>query len=155
MVRLKVRPTSKGLYPARFQFQMVRLKVDEIIDSAEGLPMFQFQMVRLKVQMFVDNMNRRDTFQFQMVRLKVVHHAIMNILEPIVSIPNGTIKRRDGYGCRADHLPFQFQMVRLKDDPRSALFFEFLVSIPNGTIKSRTVPAASCPPRRFNSKWYD
>ncbi len=41
-----------------FQFLLVRLRVDEIIDSAPGVPMFQFLLVRLRVTMNIKDYYR-------------------------------------------------------------------------------------------------
>ena len=76
---------------AVFQFQMVRLKAENITYE-QCQTEFQFQMVRLK-----ENLNDNIDlllilFQFQMVRLK---GEDANFQDPIeyISIPDGTIKR--------------------------------------------------------------
>ena len=114
---------------------------------------FQFQMVRLK-ERNPKLLTCTQWFQFQMVRLK----DIITIILPQrtkVSIPNGTIKRRDFQTPCSPPTLFQFQMVRLKVHRCRMNGMNACVSIPNGTIKSTLLVIPILFFSRFNSKWYD
>ena len=97
MVRLKVLSSSRLVLVSRFQFLMVRLKVNELNQRIGYFPAFQFLMVRLKVALLA-KFNRFKSFQFLMVRLKASSIPITPCL-----------------------VIFQFLMVRLKGQGRGTL----------------------------------
>ena len=117
----------------RFQFLMVRLKVDDETTQVYLLMGFQFLMVRLKVIISIMCPSQKYIFQFLMVRLK----GAMNFSNAIKDV-------------------FQFLMVRLKDYQMTSQATNNLISIPYGAIKSQCpFFMISLKLYHFNSLWCD
>ena len=75
---------------------------------------FQFLMVRLKVEGSRKLARQKNEFQFLMVRLKVKRVSFKRIRILRISIPYGAIKRDKDKISMSLLCTFQFLMVRLK-----------------------------------------
>ena len=78
----------------QFQFQKVRLKVEELSLQNTKAELFQFQKVRLKVREMQEFLLSLRMFQFQKVRLKAATQRRWRNDCKEVSIPKGSIKRK-------------------------------------------------------------
>ena len=99
---------------------------------------FQFQKVRLKVRLGPFNVGLVLQFQFQKVRLKDSPRSRC-APHTTVSIPKGSIKRKNELVASVGDVLFQFQKVRLKGCGRPRFGLSPRVSIPKGSIKSKVI----------------